>query len=566
MGIFNFFKWFKDTFPKNIYGIKNSLNEVSITNDNLMIDMNGLFHTSAQRIYKYGNYKPPFNIVMNDNKDLQQQVFKDVCKTIEHLVTIVNPNKRLILCVDGAAPVAKQIQQARRRYVSSLSRVEGDESFDSNNISPGTLFMHHLNQYIDFFIKLKITENPQWQKLEIIFSNEKVPCEGEAKLMSYLRKYGKKNESFIFYGLDADLIMLSLISHFPKIYILREDTYYNKKNNFLLIDIPKIKPILLQMMKWEVKTLDGEYEPSLKFNPEWAINDFVFLAFMVGNDFLHHIPTLEIIEGGINVIINSYKDVASNYGHITRVDNGKSHFSSKSLQKFLENISSYESILLNKKFKNRNHYFPDKTLIDSSLVDSNGIYTIDVDKYHSIYCDNHFNDVTLENICHEYIDGLQWVLQYYSQEVPDWNWFYPHHYTPPAKFIAKYLDSYNKKIFRKNKPMLPLQQLISIIPHKSSSLLPKPFDSLIEKHENIDIDLSGKKYEYQGIVLLPFIDIKKINKKYNDNFDKLQEKDKKRNIFGKSYVYTFNPSSKKIFNSYYGNIYPCLVNVNNIIL
>ena len=114
--------------------------------------------------------------------------------------------------------------------------------------------------------------------------------------------------------------------------------------------------------------------------------------------------------------------------------------------------------------------------------------------------------------------------------------------------------------------MLPLQQLISIIPHKSSSLLPKPFDSLIEKHENIDIDLSGKKYEYQGIVLLPFIDIKKINKKYNDNFDKLQEKDKKRNIFGKSYVYTFNPSSKKIFNSYYGNIYPCLVNVNNIIL
>ena len=566
MGIFNFFKWFKDTFPKNIYGIKNSLNEVSITNDNLMIDMNGLFHTSAQRIYKYGNYKPPFNIVMNDNKDLQQQVFKDVCKTIEHLVTIVNPNKRLILCVDGAAPVAKQIQQARRRYVSSLSRVEEDESFDSNNISPGTLFMHHLNQYIDFFIKLKITENPQWQKLEIIFSNEKVPCEGEAKLMSYLRKYGKKNESFIFYGLDADLIMLSLISHFPNIYILREDTYYNKKNNFLLIDIPKIKPILLQMMKWEVKTLDNEYEPSLKFNPEWAINDFVFLAFMVGNDFLHHIPTLEIIEGGINVIINSYKDVASNYGHITRVDNGKSHFSPKSLQKFLENISSYESILLNKKFKNRNHYFPDQTLIDSSLVDSNGIYTIDVDKYHSIYCDNHFNDATLENICHEYIDGLQWVLQYYSQEVPDWNWFYPYHYTPPAKFIAKYLDSYNKKIFKKNKPMLPLQQLISIIPHKSSSLLPKPFDSLIEKHENIDIDLSGKKYEYQGIVLLPFIDIKKINKKYNDNFDKLQEKDKKRNIFGKSYVYTFNPSSKKIFNSYYGNIYPCLVNVNNIIL
>jgi 5'-3' exoribonuclease 1 len=572
MGIFNFFKWFKDTFPNKIYKIRYSLNEISVTNDNLMIDMNGLFHTSAQKIYKYGNYKPPFNIVIADNKDLQQKVFKDVCKTIEHLITVVNPNKRVILCVDGSAPLAKQIQQARRRYVSSLSRVEDDVSFDSNNISPGTLFMHHLNQYIDFFIKLKMTENPLWHKLEIIFSNEKVPCEGEAKLMSYLRKYGKKNESFIFYGLDADLIMLSLISHFPNIYILREDTF-DKKNNFLFIDIPKIIPELLQTLRWEAKIQENEYEPSHKFIPEWGINDFVFLAFMVGNDFLHHIPTLEIIEGGIHVIINSYKEIASTYGHITRVENGKTIISLKALQKFLESIDSYESTLLNKKFKNRNFYFPDQTLIDSSLVDSNGTYTIDVNKYHTIFCEKHFNykeeendEAKLEIICHQYLDGLQWVLQYYSQDVPDWNWFFPYHYTPPAKFIAKYIDSYTRKVFRKNKPMLPFQQLMSIIPQKSSSILPKPLNTLIQKHENIHIDLSGKKYEYQGIVLLPFIDISKVNKTYNDNFDKLEEKDRKRNIFGKSYVYTFNASSKKIFNSYYGSISPCLVNLNEIIL
>jgi 5'-3' exonuclease len=363
--------------------------------------------------------------------------------------------------------------------------------------------------------------------------------------------------------------MLSLISHFPNIYVLREDTS-NNKNNFLFIDIPKIKPDLLHMITWKVKTLDDEIEPHLKFNPEWAINDFCFIAFMVGNDFLHHIPSLEIIEGGIEVIIDSYKDIASISGHITRFENGKPIISLKALQKFLENISSFEPILLMKKYFNRNRYFPDKILTDCIRVNSNGTYSIDVDKYHTTYCKTHFNcqdNVVLETICHQYLDGLQWVLEYYSaNKAPDWNWFFPHHYTPPSKFIAKYINSYKKKSFRNNKPMLPFQQLMAIIPYKSASILPKPLDSFIEKHENINIDVSGKKYEYQGVVMLPFMDIKKLTKIYNKNFHRLHEKDKKRNVIGRSYVYTYNPLSKKVFNSYFGNINPCLVNVKDILL
>lgn len=60
MGIFNFFKFFKERFGDKIYRINRSVKgEVYIDVDNLMIDMNGIFHTSAQKIFKYGSCKPP---------------------------------------------------------------------------------------------------------------------------------------------------------------------------------------------------------------------------------------------------------------------------------------------------------------------------------------------------------------------------------------------------------------------------------------------------------------------------------------------------------------------------
>ena len=67
MGIKHFFHWFKRKFANHIYKLQqeesiSSIKEESIQTDgiqidNLMIDMNGIFHTSAQKIYRYGNYK-----------------------------------------------------------------------------------------------------------------------------------------------------------------------------------------------------------------------------------------------------------------------------------------------------------------------------------------------------------------------------------------------------------------------------------------------------------------------------------------------------------------------------
>ena len=55
MGIFNFWGWFKSNFSGAIYKLNGTQNlkSIDINMDNLLIDMNGLFHTSTQKINLY---------------------------------------------------------------------------------------------------------------------------------------------------------------------------------------------------------------------------------------------------------------------------------------------------------------------------------------------------------------------------------------------------------------------------------------------------------------------------------------------------------------------------------
>jgi 5'-3' exoribonuclease 1 len=152
-----------------------------------------------------------------------------------------------MISVDGVAPRTKMNQQRIRRYrkntnitneeleVIKEKGLDISNQFNSDAISAGTKFMFDLTTYLKNFIIEKKKKDPEWSKIEIILTGADVPGEGEHKILEYIRNY-KSSEKYIantrhcIYGLDADLVMLALISHEPNIVLLREDTILQKKS------------------------------------------------------------------------------------------------------------------------------------------------------------------------------------------------------------------------------------------------------------------------------------------------------------------------------------------------
>lgn len=163
---------------------------------------------------------------------------------IEHVFTKIKPQKLFFLAVDGVAPRAKMNQQRSRRFRTAkeakdvrekaLRRGEElpeEDAFDSNCITPGTPFMTRLSAQLKYFLARKVTDDAAWRGVEIVLSGHEVPGEGEHKIMEYIRLAKAQpgynpNVRHCLYGLDADLIMLGLLSHDPHFALLREEVSF----------------------------------------------------------------------------------------------------------------------------------------------------------------------------------------------------------------------------------------------------------------------------------------------------------------------------------------------------
>lgn len=537
MGIKFFYKWLSQNYAQHITSGK----IIPCNIDVLLIDMNGIFHNSAQRVFKYGNCAPKSLMRKPEKVKYTRQTmiecFKDITESVNSLVKMIKPSKALVMCVDGVAPASKINQQRQRRFRACKDSVLDETTFNPVTITPGTEFMHNLSEYIDWYIKNQMTVDPNWAKLNVIFSSEKTPGEGEHKLIDYIRKHGSDTDVYCINAMDADLVMLSLATMKPKFYLLRNEPF---RDGFSFVSIGDFR-----------KSLIEEFGKS-ECKPEFVICDFILICFLCGNDFLPSVPTISILENSLDMVLNIYKSMNKNLTKENCI------LDLHAVKEFFTIVGEHEYEMLTLKFNNRNNYFP-----DPSFEKYTSEQDINLQQYKNDYYIKKCPDGDITTMCAEYIKGCEWVLKYYTSTITNWTWVYNYNYSPFASDIAKIIMSPSQ--FEQTTPLSQFEQLLCVIPPSQSYLLPPPLDKVLTSAPfepycpvQFNINYDGKKYEYEGIVELPTIPLDFVKTKFSNEKDRIHVSDSKRNKTMQSNLYLKSDFTYTLC-SQYGNIKRCSI-------
>ena len=574
MGVPGFFLWlwknFKQTHfvfqkekllatNKEVEEIISELNEI----DYFLIDTNCLIHPMCFKILAE-------NSEINNIEILEGKMINKILEYITHLVDYIKPKKGVFIAIDGVAPLAKIKQQRSRRFKSIHDKELYDKIRKKHNkpipifwnnsaITPGTLFMEKLHYRIIDWAKI--------QKVKIIYSSCNTPAEGEHKLLQFIRENQKEKKDFkyVLYGLDADLIFLALSTNSNKIYLLREANQMNNNDfsealNYISIRI---------MKKCITETMNLQYQENLiesinvKLDDTKLINDFIFLCYLLGNDFLPHLPSLNIHKNGIEYLVKAYMEVffelqESKDKYLLDI-NKSITINSKFFEKIIEKLAEQEEMILREnyiegkkrmkcrsgdsyeqeifKIENLQFKFEDPVLLgsDNPIEWRKRYYT------HYFGCES---DESIENLSEQlvinYLIGIKWVTIYYFDKCPSWDWYFPFENPPLISDIKKYLNKVkiNNIKFNESKPLKPFVQLLSVLPQQSNYLLPNNLKKLMTNSNSslshlypidFELDLLNKSKYWMTIPKLPPLEINLVKYIYMKYQDELSKEDNFRN-------------------------------------
>lgn len=610
MGVPKFFRYISERYPC----LSELIRENQVPEfDNLYLDMNGIIHNCS-----HPNDSDVFFRIS------EEKIFSDIFHYLEFLFRMIRPQKLFFIAVDGVAPRAKMNQQRGRRFRSAREAQEQMEEaqkkgevlptearFDSNCITPGTSFMVRLQKALEHFIKVKVSTNPLWMHCKVILSGHETPGEGEHKIMDYIR-HAKASPGFdsntrhCLYGLDADLIMLGLCTHERHFSLLREEVKFGKNDKkSSIVEETRFYLLHLTLMR---EYLELEFAPvrnklKFEFNIYKLIDDWVLMGYMVGNDFIPHLPHLHINENALPTLFQAYMDILPSLdGYINeggilnmpRLEVLMNRLARFDRDIFLENYTDLQYFKSKRAINNTEAFdvliddIKSKTAMDcdlSALIQASEDMFLDDDddlespgdiendpkffeQEFNAYKRNYYitklgyddyNEATCAEQTECYIRALQWTLLYYYRGVSSWAWYYPHHYAPFISDLKNF--SHLKLEFEMGKPFLPFQQLLSVLPTASKDHLPSAYHKLMTDPnspvvdyypEQFETDLNGKQQSWEAVVLIPFIDEKRLLKAMEPCDAFLTDEEKQRNVHGPMLLFQYDSKGTELLPAAYG--------------
>jgi len=529
MGVPRFFSW----ISKNYSVIINPI----IEPNEFYFDLNCLLHpvcfSVANEVYKQKDH------ISNDT--LETKMFNKIIEYITEILDYIQPTDLIYFAIDGVAPLAKMKHQRLRRFKSVKEQEIRNQILKNYNqeiptkwnntvITPGTNFMKKLAIILLKYLKsYKSLHN----NIKVILSTSNTHGEGEHKIHQYLKEQNNRESTKVIYGLDADLIFLTMATQLPKLYVFREAQQIDEKstNKFLMIDMDLLKEGIYD---------DIQSKCEKKLDKESIINDYIELGFLLGNDFLPNIPSLTLspihykLENGLDILLEIYPKFIETNDYI--------HKSDESLLNLFEILSNIEEEYFKKMYTKGRVYMkcnesdPCKiALFEFDNLTLSNINELNIGKdnpkeYKKRYY-NHFfhtkNSKNINDICKEYLIGFSWVKKYYFEDCPDWNWLYQHHQVPFISDIYEYLKLEKKLpqiIVKDNKYLIrPLDQLMMVIPPEISNILPIECQNIFKKKElnkyfpqEYDFDIFMKNKFWMCHPIIP-------NPNYNDFIKEIEK-------------------------------------------
>ena len=528
MGIPSYFSYIIKNYSNIIRQYRHIPNVNGVRFQYLLMDCNSIIYDEFRKMEELRKGEAFIT------KDMENCLIRNVIKKISEYISYISPTKLVYIAFDGVAPLAKMEQQRTRRYKSSvLSKINAviskknnvNNSWSTSNITPGTDFMKNLTKQINKSFK---GLDKHYNVKQIIVSGTDECGEGEHKMFKHLRQSNiKVDETVAVYGLDSDLIMLSVFhcKYAKNIFIFREKPEFgkhlipssaNEEDEYLFLNIHTFSRATLEEMHCDKHDAQRLY-------------DYIFMCFFLGNDFLPHFPSLNIRTTGIDTLLTSYRNLIGKYSDRRFISNNK-EINWKWVSLFIKELAKTEHERILGEYELREKWGKRKWLADN---DDNRDFTVQSvpviyraeenyiapkeRSWERRYYNTLFQpDINVESVCINYLEGLEWVFKYYTVDCPHWKWRYQYHYPPLLIDLTKFVpnDSYDFITNDStNSPFSENVQLAYVLPPANHGLLlsnvKRDLDTLYSQYSVTEFSFQWAfcRYFWEAHAILPEVSI-----------------------------------------------------------